>query len=419
MESFWTGSISLREGDIADDPEVQLFNGRQGHQIPTTSKLSFLSFVDCSQIPLYIICGPSYEVIGSRCWIQDRILDSLPEKGIQDDSHAESETGALLQVVEDGTSKRDDDDMPDVTELLMYARVEDEADKTSGSPDTAEIESQISHRRVRFYALPLSSNLVYSADRYSTPPTPPPESHCSEISGTFLQQIDINSFKKRKRLNSLFDEATKPRKRPKRQDSHDLARLIPSRPGSPLLGHEGGSTRPQRRPSSSTHSRAHSVGSLHEEKILDRGHTLVRARSSLSRVASISVLSRPSSRGTDIHTPDDKASNIDNKNKKTLSLLIMAGMRMRGMSQRKQESKLVADDSEYKLMYHNTFKAASFALRDRMKEDLEADSMRDVVDVLLDLFCGGDNGSAGFDVSHQKACLNDETCCNGLHLRRP
>lgn len=407
-ESFWTGSISLREGDPAGDAEIQLFNEYEGCQIPATSKLSFLSFVDCSRIPLYIICGPSYEVVvSSRCWIQDGILGSFPENDIRKESHIESGIGALLRVDRDGANKKDDD-TPDVTELLMYARIECDSDTTPRFSDAlGNNQAQVSKLWARLYALPLSSTLLYDANRYSSPPTPPPEEQCSNISGTFLQQIDINKSRKRRRLNNLFDEAAKPRSRPKRQDSHDLAHLIPSRPNSPLPGYEG-CIKLQQRPLSSTHSRAHSMSSLHEERILDRGHTLVRARSSLSRVASTSVLSRPSSRGTDIRILDDKIPVTESKNKRILSTMVMASMRMRGMSQRRTGSKLV-EDPVYKLMYHNTFKAANFALRDRMEEELAADSMGDVIDVLLDLFCG-DGESASFDVSHQETCLNEEVC---------
>jgi hypothetical protein len=89
----------------------------------------------------------------------------------------------------------------------------------------------------------------------------------------------------------------------------------------------------------------------------------------------------------------------------------MAAMRMHGLQQRKQnrsrrasaapgleESQQLSEvaaaeeatkDDEYKLIYHQTYKGAAFALRKHMSEEplhVQPDRMRDVVEKLLTIF---------------------------------
>ena len=47
------------------------------------------------------------------------------------------------------------------------------------------------------------------------------------------------------------------------------------------------------------------------------------------------------------------------------------------------------EEEEYKLVYHHTFKAAAFALRGRMRREVVGqEAMRDIVDRMLEIFCG-------------------------------
>ena len=106
-----------------------------------------------------------------------------------------------------------------------------------------------------------------------------------------------------------------------------------------------------------------------------------------------------------MQTPED--SSFDSRNKQTISKTVMAGMRMYGMQQRKgaeshkavngesqrstevESQDAATSDEEYKLVYHQTFKGAAFALRREMSVELvRPDAVREVVDRLLAVFCG-------------------------------
>jgi hypothetical protein len=144
----------------------------------------------------------------------------------------------------------------------------------------------------------------------------------------------------------------------------------------------------------------------------------------LSRSPSISSDIRPSSRkGLDAHRKRSNLSHvvtvplqpeeptIKSRNKEALSKVVMAGMRMYGLQQRKKNrsrrasvapgieesqqpnDEVAADeavkDEEYKLVYHQTFKGAAFALRKHMSEKplhAQPDRLRDVVEKLLAIF---------------------------------
>jgi hypothetical protein len=119
---------------------------------------------------------------------------------------------------------------------------------------------------------------------------------------------------------------------------------------------------------------------------------------------------------------------FDADNKNALSRLIMAGMRMYGLQQRKKPTASTGsraasetpstnaptastcqpqpgqpkDEDQYKLVYHQTLKAASFALRAHMSRTaIGQDAMRDTVDRLLAIFCtdpleSGQGDGSGF-----------------------
>ena len=99
-----------------------------------------------------------------------------------------------------------------------------------------------------------------------------------------------------------------------------------------------------------------------------------------------------------------ESSTIDQQNKLALTRIIMTGMRIYGLQQRKslkprvepereerpsrESSRLEEEEDEYKLIYHQTFKAASFAFRTHMPmEIINQGVLRDVVDSLLVIFC--------------------------------
>lgn len=101
---------------------------------------------------------------------------------------------------------------------------------------------------------------------------------------------------------------------------------------------------------------------------------------------------------------------MESKNKDLVSRMVMAGMRVHGLSQsksRKPRPGSVApsqdvdtndkdiemdrkNDEEFKLIYHQAFKGTCFAFRLNIAiEDLQpfSEIMRDTVDQLLSIFC--------------------------------
>lgn len=74
----------------------------------------------------------------------------------------------------------------------------------------------------------------------------------------------------------------------------------------------------------------------------------------------------------------------------------MAGMRMYGLQQTKKSANTAnritegssEQDGEYKLIYHQTFRAASFAFRTHLAvKQVPQNTLREVVDRLLSMFC--------------------------------
>ena len=124
-----------------------------------------------------------------------------------------------------------------------------------------------------------------------------------------------------------------------------------------------------------------------------------RKRSMLHRVESADVICEPT---LPLRVPNE----ILEQNKAALSKMVMAGMRLHGLQQRRKplevdthllqanhmsQSELTdhpIGDDEYKLIYHQTLKSALFACRAHCHERLiPQESMRDLVDKLLAIFC--------------------------------
>lgn len=106
------------------------------------------------------------------------------------------------------------------------------------------------------------------------------------------------------------------------------------------------------------------------------------------------------------------ATDIETKNKELISRIIMAGMRLYGLSQsRNRKSRASSslpspvvdlsfeeveaerkNDEEFKLIYHQAFKGTCFAFRASITErSLQgwSEAVRDVADKLLAVFCEG------------------------------
>ncbi|MCJ1396340.1 hypothetical protein MMC18_009229 [Xylographa bjoerkii] len=407
--------------------------------------LQFLSFVNPAAVPLHLVAGPSFDVFtaneNTEKWLSDRLLSSsqLRSDEVQPPSkwwknkRGQSDVGVLLQV--DGQintaqySSR-------VTELLIYAglpkytgpdhigmltppRSSSPVADHGGSPEDSDRPVET----VNVYALPLSSDLPYSFQDSLNPPSPPSE----EPSHEYAQFLPLSTEdhprpkgRKRLHLDSLFQDATHQVKRSKKRGGESIAKAMASldKPHSPTVEqstshHEtvgSGTQFPTSlffgKPRLERHSglfRAHSLGSLRDlnrSRPPSRGNTAPARRSTLSRVASVGVFES-------ISPAPESPSDIEQQNKAALSRVVMAGMRIYGLQQKKKSDRsraasevplsagpmsttrsIADDEDEYKLVYHQTYKAASFAIRKYISVvTMGQDGMRDIVDRILEMFC--------------------------------
>ena len=408
-------------------------------------RLQLLSLVDTAAIPLHLVAGPSFDVFtanqNTKSWLSDRLLHFFQSEDTEGQQlcrwwkykHGKSDVALLLQV--DGEIKTPHCGAR-VTELLIYAglpryggqadvglltppRSSSPAVEHEGLPEDVEGSIQI----VNIYALPLSSDLSYGLQ--GCPNTPPPTSE--EIVHEYAQFIpssaeDRPHYRNRKRLHldSLFQDAAHQVKRSKKRGGESVAKAMASLDGLHNQTVEPSTSQLEITDYDSQVSslptfgklrlqknnglfRAHSFGSLRdldEIRPPSRGNAVPARRSTLSRLASVGAIESSS-------PVPESLNSIEQQNKAVLSRIVMAGMRMYGLQQKKKSDRsraaseippdagLVAtaasipdEGDEYKLVYHQTYKAASFAFRKYMPVvNIGQDRMRDVVDRILEMFC--------------------------------
>ena len=280
-----------------------------------------------------------------------------------------------------------------------------------------------STRTVQLYALPLSSDLSHGVPGSPNRPSPPPEETSQEYA-CFIPSLteDLHQAKGRKRLHldSLFKDASHQVKRSKRRGGEGIAKAMASldslhsqtieQSNSQLEsgGNDGHllSTLAFGKPGIQKNnglSRAHSLGSLRDLDSIrppSRGNAALGRRSTLSRVTSVGMFESSSPIPEFINS-------IEQQNKAALSRVVMAGMRIYGLQQRKRSNRSRAasemplsagiasitsigaeEEDEYKLVYHQTYKAAAFAFRKILPvANIGQDRMRDIVDRILEMFC--------------------------------
>lgn len=282
---------------------------------------------------------------------------------------------------------------PKLTEILFFASAEPKGLASSFSSNAPQIPT------IRLLAVPLSSDLLHPAPAHSTPPLSPnasPVFQEQEAAQFLPHPASTSSLEARKResVSNIFDEAEERRKRARRKGGQSVAAAA-SRANEPI---------PQLKRSTSSN--------LTEPPLDARGrrdspntsfsHPGTKSSRSLSRSPSVNLEIRPASRreGLDSHAKRSSLSRvasvadldgeptIESRNKDTISRLVMAGMRMYGLHQRKRGNKAharrasvapsadsqagqhdedvtpedAARDEEYKLVYHQTYRGAVFAM---------------------------------------------------------
>ena len=387
--------------------------------------IHFLSAVDPSRIPLHLVAGRALEVYTSNevteKWMSINLVqgcfqtleDYGEDRGITE--RLQSDIGVLMRV--DGETMVNEVG-PRITELLLYATLSlEDGQSREGILTPPRLSSPVPEHpqfqagTTRIYALPLSSELSHNS-AIRLPPSPPPED-LEDGQGRFFPPVDfasISQSRKRQRLDSLFDGVVQQNKRARRHGGETVSKAMASIECRPVS--RGAKTpteaptqpemlaRKRSNPPNPSLSRAHSIGSLRDiqdaRPLSRNGPLALTKRSSLHRVASTSILSS---------SPllPEPISGLEQQNKATLSRIIMAGMRMYGLQQRKKversrmgsenaptgpEDPIQLEEDEYKLVYHQTYKAAAFVFRKHMSSILLAqDLISDTVDHFLAMFC--------------------------------
>jgi hypothetical protein len=286
---------------------------------------------------------------------------------------------------------------PRVTEILFYGTI---APTTAGAFPTPPSSSPERDNagpdqlpELRVHALPLSSELLYQqATQSVVPPSPTLSASdvATNVDAQFLPpQLDaLSAPDSPKRKRDIFEEATIAGKKARRKGGASIAAAAARGSESqPAYGH---------RNSLSIDTKALS---LSDGRPSSANSALSRPVSrQLSRSPSISSDARPLSRkgASDGHNKRSTLSQVatvplqseepttESRNKEALSRVVMAAMRMHGLQQRKKtrsrrasvapggeesqslseeaEAEEPAKDEEFKLMYHQTYKGAAFAL---------------------------------------------------------
>ncbi|MCJ1465061.1 hypothetical protein MMC07_003677 [Pseudocyphellaria aurata] len=445
----WTGKIIFDDSPL-DLKDVHFVNTRCSPTsfFPSNTKLQFLSFVEVAAIPIHLAAGPSLDVWThnelTEQWLSSSLLDDwiIKENNWTKSAEAwwhrpvqQSDRGILLRV-EDGSGDNAGSERK-ITEVVIYAALSKEVKShvslptppRSSSPNAdLDVDGATSNdiiHDIKIYALPLCSTNSTLVDdiRGLTSPTSCHKS--SDIEVRLLSSLlprttcIFTSPRKRQRISTMFDDATSQRKRlmkhggdrvSKAMAAIDGAVIQTEKPTSSSLSMDKGATwtdQPKEDQQSELPrgllSRASSTSSLRGDESSRpssrRGPLLNAKRSHLNPVNGIASMSESSR--------ISQSTTIEQQNKAALTRLIMTGMRIYGLQQRKksvkpqaefemeegpfrESSRLLEEEEQvdYKLIYHQTFKAASFTFRNNMSSVIiNQELLRDVVDSLLVMFC--------------------------------
>ncbi|KAL2039033.1 hypothetical protein N7G274_008082 [Stereocaulon virgatum] len=447
MTEVWSGVITTNN-PAASIEDIHFWTSRPNvHDVfPRDARLHYLSLVHVPRIPIYLAAGPSLEVStdneAASKWLNESILvraisrdqDGIPSEPWWCNIGAQSDHGILLRVKCEGDEQADDNA---TTEVLLYGAVETDvaafptppASSSPAPPDEHLLEPPSgSPHNVKLYALPLCSKVFGRAERAAGLLSPSPEACRTPNEACFLphgldQAREAKTVHhKRQSLSSLFDDATQKRRKLKGRGGESISQAMAgidrhnSRHGLPPnieskdlekahLPQEGSTSRRGLTRASTIMS----IASSDYPQPASRSCPLVNGkRSSLHRVESaISPRDSP--------TLSEMDNSFAHQNKAALTKVIMAGVRLHGLQQRKRTGKesaleerprtaasinnssgLNEAEDEYKMVYHQTFKAATFAFRKHFSaQAISQELMRDVVDRILTIFCSDPLATTG------------------------
>ncbi|KAL9602883.1 MAG: hypothetical protein Q9219_001579 [cf. Caloplaca sp. 3 TL-2023] len=432
----------------------------QNDLFPKHVSLHLLAIVETANIPLCLVAGPSLDVWTNNetthAWLHDCLIDDeLDDEDYQahwrEERGGQSQYGILLQV--DGTHRQVAREGLTITEILLYAAVSTPSSQTHVLPSPPASSSPLhndlletAESQCRLYALPLSSHIFQIINH--APPFQQPDSESLVPEFFYLpnpliplsQPNEASQARKRPKIEMLFNDAAQHRRLQKKRGGEGIAKAMAVMIGqnataSATMFLDQAQARektkpPFTKPTRGSLSRASTTGSITSLQSNVPGTTRPQSsrrptlssgpRSSLRRIES--ALS-PSLDGTDSPIPeeDPNSSAVEQQNKDTLSRITMAGMRMYGFQPQRKKSVGSSVDAvpttattgsalaggtsvgggggqqdEYKALYHQTFKAASFVFRKYWaRRVVGQDLMRDTVDGFLGVFCRDPFGAGG------------------------
>ena len=422
--------------------------------------MRYLAVINVCDIPLYLAAGPALDVLSN----DDRTGEALSRfllpidvdhKGLDEWREPwwlrpcrQSDHGILVRV-EAGGFNASCSLTRQVTEFLLYATVSEAAQidglltpprSSSPAPEglAPRTAQDLSRIRLRLHALPLcrpdfsafpsEENVEVNGNAPS-----PGKTYFLPLEKSVAGPTEITQSPKRRKISNVFDEATTRRRKLKGRGGEAISKAMAE--ASLASGLHG---------PHSNRSESSAVEQPRERQIASASNENPQAtdlrRRSLSRVSSTETLlshesSRPPSR-RDSFMPTRRSglnrvesvvsgpaspsllaidNSIQQQNTSTLSRIVMAGMRMYGLQQKKkgpgeQRQNFTGDISrpepdapqgdpdEYKLVYHQTFKGACFTFRNHFTtRHVSQDAMREVVDRLLLLYCTDPLSKASVD----------------------
>ena len=405
------------------------------HLLPQTA-LRLSDRIKVSSIPFHLIAGAPLDVYSNNEKTREWLLEllSYTEDGqlgcdtVHEASDSwkisatQSDIGYLVEICQEEPVKN----LRRLTEILIYATTLERAfdsislptppPSSPSSRDASEYRASDQFhdpQTIAFRALPLCSNTHRMARSNVVDRVRKEQPGPAFINLELCDRDIIASDGKRRELNSLFDNASLQRKRLKKSGGDAVGQLISGQHGklasSKIIEQSNKSTtaidqlnvvsdaahrtRKQRLPRSLSTVSApcgSPPGPSNKQAVAARSD-----RSELQEVRDMVLLPMA------VLTTRTMA--IEQQNKASISRIIMAGMRLHGIQQPKrgiQRTASLHDDDrasssgahespdEFKLIYHQSYKAAAFAFRRQIcTQILAPEDLRDTIDRLLTIFC--------------------------------
>ncbi|KAF2688489.1 hypothetical protein K458DRAFT_384675 [Lentithecium fluviatile CBS 122367] len=432
MGDIWSGDIVLPDNTAIKDVNLASQNVASSPALPATP-FRFLTIVDTARIPLYLAAGLSLDVWttneATEEWFASLLLSKADAADASGNSavkewwacaRAQSPIGILVRL--DGENTRSIG--PRVTEILFYGTIAAPAQGALPTPPSSSPDLPYARPEqlpeVKVHALPLSSDLLHQDALSDVPPLSPGLSACDahpEVESRFLPpaQAPQSAPDSPKRKRDIFDEASLARKNARGKGGEGVsAAAARAQESQRAFGHRKSlsiDTKavpfPESRPNS-----AHSALARPPSRQLSRSPSLSSDIRPLSRKGPSDSHSKRSTLSQVATIPlHPEEPTIETRNKEALSRVVMAAMRMHGLQQRKKNksrrnsvapgieiehlseevaAEEAAKDEEYKMIYHQTYKGASIALRKHIATQhlySQPDRLRHVVEKLLAIFC--------------------------------